>query len=151
MHSTQSRDQSEAARHTAPAPQPSGTSGLHIAERGKPKTCVSDNGTELTSVALLKWSKDSCVDWHYIAPGKRQQNAFVESFSGRFRDECLNETPFSCLDEARNLLNEWRDDYNRTRPHSALANKTPEEFRKHHTALANNKSTGQNFNPGLSL
>ena len=65
-----------------------------IARRGRPKSCVSDNGTELTSMAILKWTQTSGVDWHYIAPGKPQQNAFVESFIGRLRDECLNETLF---------------------------------------------------------
>ena len=122
-----------------------------IARRGKPTTCVSDNGTELTSMAILAWSKDSRVDWHYIQPGKPQQNAFVESFNGRLRDECLNEALFSSLGEARDLLAEWRDDYNRVRPHSALANKMPEEFRAHHIALAAGRGTGQNFTPGLSL
>jgi putative transposase len=60
--------------------------------RGRPKICVSDNGTELTCMAILKWQRDRSVDWHYIAPGKPQQNAFAESFIGRLRDECLNET-----------------------------------------------------------
>lgn len=60
-----------------------------VARRGRPKTCVSDNGTELTGMAILAWSRDRAVDWHYIAPGKPQQNAFVESFNGRLRDECL--------------------------------------------------------------
>lgn len=91
------------------------------------------------------------VDWHYIQPSKPQQNAFVESFIGRLRDECLNETAFSSLGEVRALLAEWRDDYNRVRPHSALANRTPEEFRLHTMALAATSSTSQNFNPGLSL
>ena len=63
-----------------------------IERRGRPKSCVSDNGTELTSMAILKWSEASRVAWHYIAPGKPQQNAFAESFIGRLRDECLNET-----------------------------------------------------------
>ena len=119
--------------------------------KAKPKTCVSDNGTELTSMAILKWSKEARVDWHYIAPGKPQQNAFIESFNGRLRDECQNETLFSSLSEARDLLAEWRDDYNRVRPHSALANKTPEEFRNHHIDLAASRGTGQSFTPGLSL
>jgi putative transposase len=120
-----------------------------IAWRGKPRTCVSDNGTELTSMAILAWSKGTNVDWHYIAPGKPQQNAFVESFNGRLRDECLNEQAFSSLTEARAALATWRDDYNRVRPHSALANRTPEEFRTHHLALAATIGTGQNFSPGL--
>jgi putative transposase len=66
-----------------------------IAERSKPAACVSDNGTELPSTAILRWSQESGVEWHYIAPGKPQQNAFVESFNafnGRLRDELLNET-----------------------------------------------------------
>ena len=71
-----------------------------IARRSRPKSCVSDNGTELTSMAILKWTQASGVDWHYIAPGKPQQNAFVESFIGRLRDECLNETLFSSLPQA---------------------------------------------------
>lgn len=120
-----------------------------IAARGKPRTCVSDNGTELTSMAILAWSKATGVDWHYIQPGKPQQNAFVESFIGRLRDECLNETLFSSLPEARAVLANWRDDYNRFRPHSALANKTPQEFRDHHLALAATTGSGQNFSPGL--
>jgi len=91
-----------------------------------------------------------CVHWHYIQPGKPQQNAFVESFNGRLRDECLNETLFSSLDEARLLLADWRDDYNRERPHSALANRTPEAFRHHHIALAADRDKGQNFTQGLS-
>jgi putative transposase len=122
-----------------------------IAIRGKPTTCVSDNGTELTSMAILAWSKGASVDWHYIQPGKPQQNAFVESFNGRLRDECLNETAFSSLAEARAVLTTWRDDYNRVRPHSALANRTPEEFRNHRLALAATTGCGQNTNPGLSL
>lgn len=119
--------------------------------RAKPRTCVSDNGTELTSMAILKWSKASGVDWHYIQPGKPQQNAFVESFNGRLRDELLNETLFSTLDEARTLLAAWRDDYNRVRPHSALANQTPEEFHDHHLALAVTNDQVQKFSPGLTL
>lgn len=121
-----------------------------IAIRGRPKTCVSDNGTELTSMAILQWSKMMRIDWHYIAPGKPQQNAFAESFIGRLRDECLNETLFSSLSEARTLLAAWRDDYNRVRPHSSLANQTPEAFRIAISALAATPGNRQNFNPGLS-
>lgn len=99
-----------------------------IAQRGRPRTCVSDNGTELTSMAILAWSQDRRVDWHYIAPGKPQQNGFIESFNGRLRDELLNETLFSSLAQARAALAAWRDDYNLTRPHSALGNFTPREY-----------------------
>ena len=99
-----------------------------IARRGKPKTIVSDNGTELTSMAVLKWCQDRRIEWHYIAPGKPTQNAFVESFNGSFRDECLNETLFSSLIDARHHINHWKEDYNVNRPHSSLGNLTPREY-----------------------
>jgi len=98
-----------------------------IDERGKPHTVVSDNGTELTSSAILRWSQERQVEWHYIAPGKPTQNAFVESFNGRLRDECLNETLFTSLAHARAVLREWRHDYNHVRPHSKLGGLTPIE------------------------
>jgi putative transposase len=94
-----------------------------IALRGRPTTIVSDNGTELTSLAMLSWSQETQVQWHYIAPGKPQQNAFVESFNGRLRDECLNETLF--LAHAREVLAIWKDDYNTVRPHSGLGDLAP--------------------------
>jgi transposase InsO family protein len=84
---------------------------LLIARRGaRPLLCVSDNGTELTSTAILSWSQRSEVGWHYIAPGKPQQNAFAESFIGRLRDECLNETLFTSLWQARAVLVAWQRD-----------------------------------------
>lgn len=99
-----------------------------IARRGKPGMIVSDNGTELTSHAIFAWVKDHALDWHYIALGKPTQNAFVESFNGKMRDELLNETLFFSLDHARQVIAEWVDDYNTTRPHSALAYQTPAAF-----------------------
>ena len=96
--------------------------------RGKPKTIVSDNGTELTSMAVLKWCQETNIEWHYIQPGKPMQNAFVESFNGSFRDECLNETLFTSLNEARTKIKERKDDYNQNRPHSSLGNLTPNEY-----------------------
>jgi len=98
-----------------------------IGRRGKPLMMVSDNGTELTSMAILRWSQDRRVEWHYIAPGKPMQNGFVESFNGRLRDECLNETLFTSLPHARAVLAAWRDDYNHVRPHSGLNGATPAE------------------------
>ena len=86
---------------------------------------VSDNGTELTGRAILGWSQQHGVGWHYIAPGKPQQNAFAESFIGRLRDECLNETLFTSLRHARAVLATWQRDYNDVRPHSALKGLTP--------------------------
>ena len=80
--------------------------------RGKPASIVSDNGTELTSMAILNWRQETSVAWHYIAPGKPTQNAFIESFNGRLRDELLNETIFASLADARVALSNWRKDYN---------------------------------------
>jgi putative transposase len=99
-----------------------------VMERGKPRMVVSDNGSELTSNAILAWADQSRVAWHYIAPGKPMQNAFIESFNGRLRDELLNETLFSSLAQARVALGCWRADYNDTRPHSQLGWRTPSEF-----------------------
>src|SRR5471030_498043 len=99
-----------------------------IARRGRPATIVSDNGTELTSNAILAWADETKVGWHYIAPGKPQQNGFIESFNGRLRDELLNETLFRSLPHARAVLETWRWDYNHQRPHSKLGWMTPLEF-----------------------
>ena len=96
-----------------------------IAWRGAPGTIVSDNGTELTSNAVLAWADEHKVGWHYIAPGKPQQNGFIESFNGRLRDELLNETLFRSLPHARVVLEAWRGDYNHERPHSKLGWMTP--------------------------
>ena len=101
---------------------------LLITARGKPKTIISDNGTELTSNAILAWTADTKVDWHYIDPGKPVQNAFIESFNGRLRDECLNVEVFGSMAEAAQLLAAWREDYNHHRPHSALKDDTPAAF-----------------------
>ena len=100
-----------------------------IAWRGAPLMIVSDNGSELTSRVVLDWTNRTGVDWHYIAPGKPQQNAFVESFNARFRDECLNEEVFGSMAEARAVIETWRRDFNTARPHSAHAGLTPAEAR----------------------
>jgi putative transposase len=99
-----------------------------IAVHGKPKAIGSDNGTELTSNAILAWTAESGIDWHYIAPGKPVQNAFIESFNGRLRDEFLNETLFTSLAQARAALEEWRRDYNTVRPHSRIGWLTPAAY-----------------------
>ena len=101
---------------------------LLIVARGKPKSIISDNGTELTSNAILAWTADAKVDWHYIDPGKPVQNAFIESFNGRLRDEFLNETLFTSLMQARLALEEWRRDYNTVRPHSGIGWLTPAAY-----------------------
>jgi putative transposase len=99
-----------------------------IARRCRPAMCVSDNGTELTGTAVLRWSQEMRIEWHYIAPGKPTQNAFIESFNGRLRDELLNETLFTSLTQARAALADWMADYNNVRPHSALGNLTPTQY-----------------------
>ena len=99
-----------------------------IAGRKRPLMIVSDNGPELTSMAILKWWQVNFIEWHYIDLGKPQQNAFVESFNGRLRDELLNETLFTSLAHARAMLAAWKHDYNTSRPHSGLGWLTPSEF-----------------------
>ena len=96
--------------------------------RGRPAMIVSDNGTELTSHAVLRWVEETGIEWHYIAPGKPVQNAFVESFNGRLRDECLNEHVFRSLSQARTIVEAWRIDYNTVRPHSSLGGLPPSVF-----------------------
>ena len=96
-------------------------------ERSLPRVVVSDNGTELTSCAVLRWATGR-LEWHYIEPGKPVQNAFVESFNSKLRDECLNEHVFLTLAEARETIDAWRYDYNHRRPHSSLGALTPTEF-----------------------
>ncbi|NVO29556.1 IS3 family transposase, partial [Donghicola sp. C2-DW-16] len=95
-----------------------------IERRGKPGMIVSDNGTELTSNAILRWCAENQIEWHYIAPGKPMQNGFVESFNGRMRDELLNETMFRNLAHTRTVIAAWAADYNTERPHSALDYRT---------------------------
>ena len=99
-----------------------------IAVRGKPSMIVSDNGTELTSNAVLEWCGEARIEWHYTAPGKPTQNAFVESFNGRMRDELLNDTLFTSLAHAREKIAAWAHDYNTGRPHSSLGYATPAAF-----------------------
>jgi putative transposase len=97
--------------------------------RNKPKAIVCDNGPEFTSGKMFDCSQESGVDLSFIQPGKPQQNAFVESFNGRMRDECLNVNLFNSLTEARTVIAEWTEDYNKIRPHSSQGYLTPEKFR----------------------
>ena len=105
-----------------------------IRRRGAPGMIVSDHGTEFTSNAILTWTSESKVEWHYIAPGKPMQNGFCESFNGRMRDELLNETLFFGLDHAREKVSDWVSDYNYQRPHSSLGYATPAEYAANLTA-----------------
>lgn len=90
----------------------------------EPGMIVSDNGTELTSNAVLAWCGEIGVEWHYIAPGKPMQNGYVESFNGRMRDQLLNKTLFLSLGHARVVITAWAQDYNQERPHSSLEYET---------------------------
>ena len=96
--------------------------------RPLPKRIVLDNGPEFTSRALDQWAYENGVELMFIRPGKPVENCFVESFNGKFRDECLNLHWFSSLDDARRTIEEWRFDYNHYRPHSSLGGKPPSEF-----------------------
>lgn len=96
--------------------------------RGYPKQIMSDNGPEFTGSALDAWAYSRDVKLHFIEPGKPAQNGFIESFNGKFRDECLNDNWFVSLPDARETIEEWRQDYNEERPHSALDYLTPMEF-----------------------
>lgn len=107
-----------------------------IAWRGKPAMIVSDNGTEFTSNAILSWAQAHGVAWHYTEPGKPTQNAFIESFNGRVRDELLNETLFHSLPHTRAILEAWQIDYNTHRPHSSLSWQTPLAYASQHPQRA---------------
>ncbi len=97
-------------------------------QRGLPQILVTDNGPEFAGRALDVWAYEQGVKLHFIEPGKPVQNAFIESFNGKMRDECLNEHWFLSLGEARQTIEAWRRDYNEVRPHTSLGNRTPQEF-----------------------
>jgi putative transposase len=98
-----------------------------VASRQAPQAIVLDNGPELTSKQVDQWATSQGVQLEFIEPGKPIQNAVMESFNGRFRDECLNQYWFTSLADARQTIETWRMDYNQTRPHSSLGYQTPEE------------------------
>ncbi len=111
-------------------------SGLRVARvldrllmlRGKPKGITVDNGPEFAGRALDTWAYNNKVRLDFIRPGKPVENAYIESFNGRLRDECLNSHEFCSLQEARNTIEGWRQDYNEKRPHGSLNDMTPMEF-----------------------
>ena len=96
--------------------------------RGLPKAITVDNGTEFISRAMDSWAYQNKVQLDFIRPGKPVENAFIESFNGKLRDECLNTNTFLSIDDARQKIETWRRDYNTYRPHSAIGNLAPEEF-----------------------
>ncbi len=105
------------------------------AERGLPAAITVDNGSEFASRALDAWAYRNNVKLDFIRPGKPVENAFIESFNGRLRDECLNTQVFASLEDARQKLEAWRVDYNLYRPHSALGNLPPSEFARTRLAM----------------
>lgn len=113
--------------------------------RGLPEAITVDNGPEFSGKTLDEWAYRRGIKLNFIQPGKPVQNAYVESFNGRLRDECLNESLFKTLDDAREIIEGWRIDYNRVRPHSSLDNLTPEEY-----AHANTTQTPENTNLQLA-
>jgi len=99
--------------------------------RGLPKSVTVDNGPEFISKALDEWSYRQQMQLRFIAPGKPQQNAYIESFNGKFRDECLNEHWFLSMRHAKAIIEDWRLEYNSERPHSSLGYLTPNQFAEH--------------------
>lgn len=100
--------------------------------RPLPQFIVCDNGPEFRSSVMFKWSQDKSVELRFIAPGKPQQNAFVESFNGKFRKECLDLNSFVNPIEARDVISKWRVDYNNNRPHSSLNFMPPAKYRENY-------------------
>jgi putative transposase len=96
--------------------------------RGLPKAITTDNGPEFTGKAIHLWAQAAHVHLHPIQPGKPMQNAFIESFNGTFRDDCLNQHWFQSIHEARLLINHWRHEYNQLRPHSSIGRIPPDSF-----------------------
>lgn len=107
-----------------------------VGEReGLPEVIMIDNGPEFSGKALDEWAYRKGIKLHFIRPGKPVENAYIESFNGRLRDECLNEHWFISLDHARKLIEDWRVDYNEVRPHSSLGYMTPDEFAEKEVAV----------------
>lgn len=127
-------------------------------ERGLPKAVLSDNGPEFIGKVLDAWAYRRGVQLQFIRPGKPVENAFIESFNGKFRDECLNEHWFTGLNDARFTIETWRRDYNHVRPHSSLGDLTPVEFARQAAGLQSVKTptadpqlAKRTANDGLSL
>jgi putative transposase len=127
------------ATHEAVAVMPEHTiGGDHLtrimdeicSRRGRPTMIRTDNGAEFTGRAMLTWAYRNAVTLRLIEPGKPNQNAYIESFNGRFRDECLNENWFTSLSHARALIETWRSEYNEERPKKSLGGLTPAQYAK---------------------
>lgn len=115
--------------------------------RGYPRAVRTDNGPEFTSRAFIVWAQQHGIKHLLIDPGKPMQNGYIESFNGKFRDECLNEHWFTSLAQARQVIADWRRDYNEVRPHSSCGRIPPAQFAAHHRAQTADNAVP--FNPGL--
>ena len=115
--------------------------------RGYPRAVRTDNGPEFTSRAFIAWTQQHGIEHILIEPGAPTQNAYIESFNGKFRDECLNEHWFTSLTQAREVIADWRRDYNEVRPHSSCGRIPPAQFAANHRAQQGNNAVP--FNPGL--
>ncbi len=100
--------------------------------RPLPEVIVCDNGPEFTSLAMDRWADRQGIKLSFIQPGKPQQNCFIESFNGKFREECLNQNLFHDLADAQGKIEAWRIDYNENRPHRSLNQRTPAEFARNY-------------------
>ncbi len=131
--------------------------GLKLRRRGSRKRALGTRAPmALPQGPNQRWSQERQVEWHCIAPGKPTQNAFVESYNGRLRDECLNETLLTSMAQARAVLSTWRQDYNTIRPHSKLDGLTPAEIAEqrgwaHAPIPVSITSTNSHQNRGLSI
>ena len=115
--------------------------------RGYPRAVRTDNGPEFTSRVFIAWTQQHGVEHLLIEPGCPTQNGYIESFNGKFRDECLNEHWFTSLAQAREVIAEWRRDYNEVRPHSSCGRIPPSHFAANYRAQQTNNTV--TFNPGL--
>ena len=129
--------------HSLPGSRVTETLDRVASERGLPAGIICDNGPEFVSQDVDFWAYKHGVALHFIQPGKPVQNAYIESFNGKFRDECLNENYFVSLSDAKSRIEAWRRDYNEVRPHSSLGDLTPAEF----AIRAMKESTSNHENP----
>jgi putative transposase len=113
--------------------------------RGYPRIVRTDNGPEFTSRAFIAWAQQHGIEHVLIDPGKPMQNGYIESFNGKFRDECLNEHWFTSLSQAREVIAEWRRDYNEVRPHSSCGRIPPAQF----AVLHRTQQTRQTYTPSM--
>lgn len=113
-----------------------------VEHRGRPEVITVDNGPEFAGKALDEWAYRHGIKLNFIRPGKPVENCYIESFNGRLRDECLNQSWFANLFEARQIIEDWRQDYNDVRPHGSLGNQTPSQFASAQKAILNTQMPG---------